>query len=395
MGAQFKFIHCADLHLGSRFRGVARDDRGRAAEMTASVFASFSRIVDVAIDERADAMVISGDAFDEETITPRTRDFLCRELARADIPVFMVRGNHDPVTQWESEIPFPPNVHVFGTEPEAIDIPGVESAEVIGASFMDWHDSRNLPSMMRGSPDRFTVACVHCDVDNPSSEYDYSPCSRSDFFGKGVDYWALGHIHKRAVLCEDPWVVYPGNIQGRSFKETGEKGAYLVTVRDGRVDGLRFIPTQAIVWHDIRQDITGLDMNSLKEALATRVGKGSVARLTLIGAGQLDRMIRDRPDDVMSILEAYLGCTISSMGVETTESIDPELRRGERDMIGVSADVGFSIRDASVQDIIDIICSNPILRKNRPFFESMPEEDLRAIVTDATRSVVNMLGASR
>ncbi len=395
MGAHFRFVHCADLHLGARFKGVAETDPEEAERMTRSVYESFSRIVDAATSEGADAMFIAGDAFDEGTITPRTRSFLVRELRRASVPVFMARGNHDPRTSWESSLPYPSNVVEFGVEPERHDIPGVEGAEAVGASFADWHESRNLPSMIRGSPDRFTVACVHCDVDNPSAEYQYSPCSLSDLRGRGVDYWALGHIHKRTVLSQEPWAVYPGNIQGRSFKETGEKGAYMVTVRDGRVAEARFFATQGIVWHDVEADITGRTLEQVSEDLASRIPRGSLARVTFIGSGDLDRMLRDSPSDVASLLSERLGCTVADVSVSTSPAMDLESHRGARDMIGAVLSAGDSLGAAGRDEIIRLICGNPMARDRRDVFESMTDEELVELVRAATMSLVSRMGMSR
>lgn len=84
--------------------------------MTESVFRSFSRIVDLAISEKVDFVVIAGDAFDEFTITPATRHRFASELARMEVPCFIARGNHDPQVAWAASIPYPPNVHEFGTE---------------------------------------------------------------------------------------------------------------------------------------------------------------------------------------------------------------------------------------------------------------------------------------
>lgn len=395
MGAQFRFVHCADLHLGARFKGVARADPEEAARMTRTVFESFSRIVDTAVREGADAMFVSGDAFDEDTITPRTRMFLCDELRRAGMPVFVVRGNHDPRTSWESSIPYPGNVHEFGTEPERVDIPGVDGAEAIGASFADWHDSRNLPSMMTGSPDRFTVACVHCDVDNPGAEYQYSPCSLSDMRGRGVDYWALGHIHKRQVLSTDPWVVYPGNIQGRSFRETGEKGAYLVDVRDGRVADARFFATQGMVWHDESVDITDRTIDAVADELAQRITKGSIARVTFTGSGELDGMVRSAADDIARLLSGKLGCAISEVVAETSPAIDLEARRGGKDMVSAVLASGDSLRAAGRDAILGAISMNAMARDRMDFYRSMSDDDLAGIVDSAVKSLVSRMEAPR
>ncbi len=395
MGAHFRFVHCADLHLGARFRGITKDDGARGEEMRQSVFDSFSRIIDMAVSEGADALVISGDAFDEETINPRTRYFLVRELERFGGPVYMVKGNHDPVTSWESSIPFTENVHVFGTEPESLAVPGVEGVEVIGASFADWHEERNLPSMMRGDPSLFTIACVHCDVDASGSEYQYSPCSSDDLIGKGVDYWALGHIHRRAVLNESPYVVYPGNIQGRSFKETGEKGAYLVTVEDGRVSELRFVPTQGLVWYDDTVDITGSEsLDDVVDQLRGAYIPGSVVRLTFTGSGALDGMLRSEPDDIRSIIASNIGCTVVSAEVCTSPYIDMDARAGERDMIGITILQGKGLESADRDTIIGILSSNPVMKRYIDLFEDMDDAMLRSLVREATRDVVSHLGVS-
>lgn len=395
MGAQFRFVHCADLHLGARFKGVSEVDPKSAERMRMSVFESFSRIVDKVLDSGADALFIAGDAFDESTITPRTRSFLAEELARARVPVFVSRGNHDPHMSWEESIPLPPNVHEFGTEPERVDIPGVEGAEVIGASFSDWHEERNLPSLFRGSPDRFTVACVHCDVDSVNAQYSYSPCSLMDMKARGVDYWAIGHIHKRAVLSRDPWIVYPGNIQGRNFKETGEKGAYLVDVRDGRVASAEFFATQGIVWYDETIDITGRDFNGILDDIRSRVRPGAIVRLDFIGSGDLNRMLREQSDDTARLIASKIGCTVSEMEVRTMPPIDIDLRRGGKDMTAKLIDSGDALRDSGREAIMAVLSSNPIMAKHSEYLDALSDDELRSLVEESTMALVTRMEAVR
>lgn len=393
MGARFKFIHCADLHLGSRFRGMSEADPATAERMRRSVFESFSRIVDLCGTEGADAMFVSGDAFDESTATPSTRMFLARELGRAGVPVFICRGNHDPRTSWDSAIPYPGNVHEFGTEPERLEIPGVEGAEAVGVSFADWHDSRNLPSMLRGSPDMFTVACVHCDVDNPSAEYAYSPCTSADFLGKGVDYWALGHVHRRRVIRKEPWVVYPGNIQGRSFRETGEKGAYVVTVSGGMVRDVRFAATQGVVWHDVAEDIGGMSLQDLVADVRAKVPEGSAARVTLTGSGELDAMARRT--DLAPLLSRETGAAVSEVEVRTSPAVDLDARRGGRDMVGMLIASGDAMASAGRAEILGALAANPVAKANMDFYESLTDEDLRSLVESAVRLTASRMEAGR
>lgn len=394
MVSHFRFIHCADLHLGSRFRGVSEDDPRRARELTESISESFSRIVDLVASEHADAMVIAGDAFDESTITPRARMFLVEQLERAAVPVFMVRGNHDPVVSYEDSIPLPPNVHMFGPEPENVSVPGYEDVEVAGVSFADWHEERNLPSMIRGTPGMFTIGLVHCDVDSAGGDYDYSPCRLSDLSGRCVDYWALGHIHKRTELSREPWAVYPGNIQGRSLKETGEKGAYVVDIVDGRVSEARFVPTQGILWFDETVDITGMStVDQLVSALRGRVPEGSVLRTTIVGRGPLDPMLRRDGADVEGIITYRLGCRSAGLDVRTSPDIDIEARRGTGDMVGLLIDAGDRLKEEGREAILSVIASNPVAKTHLEDIESMTDEELLEAVDSAVMRLAGIMEA--
>ena len=395
MGAHFRFVHCADLHLGSRFKGVSVRDPAMGEAMTESVFRSFSRIVDLAISERADFMVIAGDAFDESTITPATRHRFVSELSRLGIPCFIARGNHDPHTDWESSIPYPSNVHEFGTEPERLRLEGLDGVEIVGVSFADWHEERNLPSMISGSQDAFTVACLHCDVDSVGAQYDYSPCRLSDMVGRGVDYWAIGHVHKRAVLSENPFVVYPGNIQGRKIKESGEKGCYLVTVEDGRVSELRFVPTQGIVWRDLAVDITGKGMDDVITELRGRVGQGDIVRLTFFGSGEMDAMLRLHTAENSEYLSKYLGCTVCGIELGTTPDIDMDARASGSDMTAKTILAGRELSSAGRDAILSVILGNAIAARHRSYYESLTDEELSSLVERATGMLVANMEGSR
>lgn len=395
MGSNFRFIHCADLHLGSRFRGVSEENPARARELTDSIAGSFSRIVDLVASEHADALMIAGDAFDESTITPRTRMVLVEGLAKAGVPVYMVRGNHDPVTSYEDSIPLPPNVHLFGTEPETVVVPGHEDVEVVGVSYADWHEERNLPSMMKGSPGRFSIGLVHCDVDSAGGDYDYSPCRLSDLSGRGIDYWALGHIHRRAVLSKSPWAVYPGNIQGRSLKETGEKGAYVVDVVDGRVSEARFVATQGILWFDETVDITGKGTwGEAVSELKGRIPAGSVLRVTFRGSGPLDAMLRKDPKDAEAMLGSALGCHTAGIEVLTSPDIDLEARRGSGDMVGMLLAAGDALRKGGRDAFMDILSSNAVAKARLDEFGSMTDEELSELIDSAVMTLAGIMEAA-
>lgn len=396
MGSDFKFVHCADLHLGSRFKGVSERDSSAGRRMRESAFESFGRIVDFVLSEGADALVISGDIYDDGNALPSTRSRFCSELSRlGDVPVFICRGNHDSSTSWDGSIPYPGNVHEFGTEPESIVVDaGGGRFEVVGISFGTSHEERNLVSMLSGRQDMFTVACVHCDVDPVSDDLSYAPCRSRDLVGRNVDYWAMGHIHRRQVLSECPFAVYPGNIQGRSFRETGPKGAYLVTVSSGSVSDLRFVPTQSMIWHDITVDITGMTLVDVASDISGRIGKGDLVRISFTGSGQLDLMLRTDAEDAVAELERRSGCRITSWDVSTTPDFDVWSMADGDDLASKVASVGRGL-SSDRSAVLERILSNPVLARHRGFFDSLTDEELSKIVEDASRLVVAGMGGSR
>jgi DNA repair exonuclease SbcCD nuclease subunit len=393
MGKNFRFIHCADLHLGSRFKGLDTEDPALARKMRESVMDSFRRIVDAAISNSVDALVISGDIYDDSNELPSTRMWFSEQLSRLDVPVYICRGNHDSRTSWDGAIPYPGNVHEFAPEMERFQI--ADGVEIVGISFYTPHESRNLVSMLDGTPGMFTIAAVHCDIDSFSEGYRYAPCSLSDFKGRGVDYWALGHIHRREVVSTSPYIVYPGNIQGRSFKETGEKGAYLVTVEDRRVSSLEFIPTQTYAWADITVDINGKGLGEVVNFIRGKATKDSLCRLTFRGSGIMDAMLRTKTEDVKQAIVNSTGCIISSFRIETTPEIDIETRMEDRDMGGAILRCGRRMESLSKEELIEIICQNRIASRFRDSYNAMDEEEIRALVREAMSSVTAKMGAMR
>ena len=267
MSASFKFIHCADLHLGSSFTGLTSNDAELGERMRRSVFEALDAIISKAKEESVDFVIFSGDIFDSSNETPLTRSRFADALAEIKVPCFISFGNHDYKRRWEKSIPFPKNAFVFPENVVRVKfVKNKKVAAVIsGASFSSKHTSEDLTSGVNPSPDAFNIAVFHCNLDAASQDDVYAPCKLSSLLSKKVDYWALGHIHKREVVNKDPYVVYPGNTQGRNHKESDEKGAYLVTVTDDVVSDLQFFRTGPILWKDVELDIT--DRTDINEVI--------------------------------------------------------------------------------------------------------------------------------
>lgn len=381
--SDFKFVHCSDLHLGSRFSGIRSKDPRLAEKMTESTFNSFSNIVDLVISEEVDFMVLSGDIFDKETITPGTRFRFTEMLKRAAVPCFIARGNHDFKTSWEDSIPLPDNAYEFGGEPErfTINLDNGSQVEMAGISFMFKNTGEDLAIKLEGSKGIFTIGCVHCDVDS-QDDSGYAPCKLSDLVTKDIDYWALGHIHKRMVMHERPYVVYPGNPQGRNIKESGEKGAYVVTVTSNTLTDLRFVPTQTIIWERVEADITGCDLHGFLERVSSLIKKGSVVRLTITGRGVLDRMLRTAPDDVIKAIQTRSECIVEKIELKSKPESLP--MTGGKDLVSKVAEVSNLVENADKKSLIEAICSTGTSKTYlQNYFEDLSDDELKVLVRDA------------
>jgi len=395
MGTEIKFIHCADLHLGSRFTGVTATDPALGRKLTESTFASFNRLIDLAIENGVDFMVISGDIFDEENETPFTKFRFAESIKRLKMPCFIALGNHDHKRSWEDSIPLPENAHVFPSEPEKIrlSIRG-NDVEIMGISFPSRHTSNNLAASLNGSPGIFSIGVVHCSLDSDSGE-NYAPCRTSDLRGKHIEYWALGHIHKRSVISTDPYIVYPGNIQGRNPKESGEKGAYLVTINNSSISDIRFIPVQEIMWQDITVNINEKDLNSIIKEIVSQVRRGSVLTLTMTGKGEMDATLRLHTEDIRRNIEYSTGCILSSLKLETSPALDLESLSRGNDLVSNIISTTERLSSTSKNELIDIICNTKTSSEIRWVFEEMDENELSSLVKDAEMFLLEKLSEAR
>ncbi|PDO09595.1 MAG: hypothetical protein BLM47_11875 [Candidatus Reconcilbacillus cellulovorans] len=306
----FRFVHAADLHLDSPFSGVGPLPERLRERVFRSTFRAWDRIVALAIERQADAVLLAGDVFDSAERSLRARLRFLRGLERlADrgVPVFVVCGNHDPLETVRGGLSWPDNVVVFGAdraEEVPVDRPGRGTvATVHGVSFAAPAVTDNLARLFsRGRLDVCQVGLLHANVDGQPGHDPYAPCRLSDLLAARLDYWALGHIHDRRVLWEGPPIVYPGNPQGRNVKETGAKGCYWVEADESGQMTLSFCPTDDVRWFDVAVPLDGVSsLAGLRERLRERLnavreeadGRGAIVRLTLTGRTSLYRELAE------------------------------------------------------------------------------------------------------
>jgi DNA repair protein SbcD/Mre11 len=255
--SSFRFVHAADIHLDSPLKGLSGYDGAAAERIRTACREAFDTLVNVAIEERAAFVVIAGDLYDGDWRDYHTGLFFAGQmgkLARAGIRAFVLHGNHDAESQLTRRLQLPDNVRTFSArKPETIVLKELGVA-LHGQSFGQRDVSENMALAYPKPVDGVVnIGVLHTGLggltgSGTGGHANYAPCTLEDLVNKGYDYWALGHVHKGGVLCERPYVVFPGNIQGRHIRETGPKGAYLVTVEDGEIAGLEFFPTDVVRW---------------------------------------------------------------------------------------------------------------------------------------------------
>jgi DNA repair protein SbcD/Mre11 len=252
---KISFIHAADLHLDSPMVGLKHLPQNIFSRVKESTFTALKRITEFAIHHQVDFVILAGDLFDGEDRSLRAQSRFRTEmnkLSEREIPVYVVHGNHDHLNGSWVHLDMPANVHVFNSEVET-KVVHTKNGEVIhlyGFSYPTRHVyDRKIDDYIKREGADFHIGILHGNESAGGEHDNYAPFSVSDLQQKDFDYWALGHIHKRAILSENPPIIYPGNIQGRNKKETGVKGIYHVTLTELDLK-MNFLETADIIWEE-------------------------------------------------------------------------------------------------------------------------------------------------
>ena len=334
-----RFIHAADLHLDSPFRGIGEASARLRQQLQSATLQALSRVVDHTIDSKADFLIIAGDIYDSKDRNLRALVSFRKEmerLAERNIPVFIVHGNHDPLNGWGSGFQLPSNVTVFGgrTDTEPYIRGGREVAEITGVSYTRERVTDNLAASFKRSENApYSIAVLHANIGHQSGHADYAPATVNDLSEAGFDYWALGHVHTRSVLATEPaMLVYPGNTQGRNPRETGPRGCYQVDVDTYGRAHLEFVDSSVARWANIELSIRNYStIDQLIDSMLDKAREGSssfegptVARCTLRGNGPLHRDLQR--DSMSDELREVLGTVVipESVRIATGPDLDVE-----------------------------------------------------------------------
>lgn len=266
-----RFLHLADLHLGSQLETRHRQSREIAGVLDAAVYTAVERLFDVAVEEEVDFVIVAGDLYDQEARSVKANSFLEAQLERLadrEIPAYVAYGNHDPVGSATTYVDLPDNVREFDhEEPEEFLYPDSDAPEarIWGQSYRDRHESRSMYRRFTPGDDRIpNVGVLHTAL-NPDGRR-YVPVGRRTLEEKDdIHYWALGHVHEPRLFTGAQPIAYPGIPQGRQITEPGLGGGYLVELDSAGTADVEFVPTSPVVWRTLAVDVGGDDVASIPD----------------------------------------------------------------------------------------------------------------------------------
>ena len=297
----FRFIHAADLHLDSPLQGLELHEGAPVNVLRGATRRAFENLVNLALEEGVDFLLIAGDIYDGDWKDYNTALFFRSQMVRLNdrgIPVYLISGNHDAASVISKKLVLPENVHAFSTRAaESMEVEGIP-AVIHGRGFPNRAVPENLaveyPSAVLG---KFNIGLLHTSLTGLLGHDTYAPCSEQDLRAKGYDYWALGHIHQPEVISTDPWIVFPGNCQGRHIRERGSRGCQFVTVNDGlEVESAERRILDVVRWAVVEVDLSKVERDSealqcIRAALGVQIereeGRLVAARVCLAGATSL------------------------------------------------------------------------------------------------------------
>lgn len=259
-----KFIHFADAHLDSPFRGLSFLPSKEFNQIYQAADQSLTRIVDLALAEKVDLVLIAGDTFDSAKPSPRSQLFFAQQIKRltdAQIQVVMIFGNHDHMRREDLLVNQSPYFKLLGAN-EAVEKATFKTKDnfnydVVGFSYLNNHITEDKIPDFPGKEHNYTFGLMHAQEKEADSRKNvYAPFTVSEVQALNYDYFALGHIHARRNLSEKSWIVYSGNIQGRHINEMGAKGCYLGVIDENtKKTSIEFKTTGPILWQGVQVEL--------------------------------------------------------------------------------------------------------------------------------------------
>lgn len=256
-----KFLHIADVHLDSPFLGLSFLPSELFCQIKNAIQLSFEKAVNFAIDNDVDLVLLAGDTFDSIHPTPQSKIFFANQIKRLvdrQIQVVMVLGNHDYSQIDDLLLNKSPYFKIIGSNEQIEQVDFMTKSQykyrVVGFSYQHNHITEDIIAKYPPkSTSIYTIGLAHAGMKQSSvDQNNYAPFTLNEVKDLNYDYFALGHIHLRQVLSQEPWIVYSGNLQGRHVNEKDAKGFYFCQVDEqSQNTQLQFIDVSPIVWQTV------------------------------------------------------------------------------------------------------------------------------------------------
>ncbi len=386
-----KFIHTADLHLDSPLRGLSAYPDAPAERLRTATRDAFERLVDAAIEEKVDFMVIAGDVYDGDWRDFNTGLFFIRQMGRlrqVGIRVYLLYGNHDAESEMTKGLDLPDNVHVFSSrKTETFELEELKVA-LHGRSFKVAATTENLlPGYPAPVPGWLNIGVLHTALEGNNAHAKYAPCSVAELKARGYQYWALGHVHEHWIERGDTTIAYPGNLQGRHIKESGPRGALMVSAEDGDITEIERLEVDVLRWHALSVDVSSAEdlrgavrmAGQAMEDMLSQAPAGLPLAVRVIFIGQ------SVAHTALIIDEAQLRQEVIAQAV----ALDPERIWIERVVAStMTLDVGAAAAGEDTQDALDALQSLAASAHEDPEFLKSLHSDWQALLEKLPHDVL-------
>lgn len=414
-----RFIHASDLHIDSPLRGLDRYDGAPVERLRTATRSALERLVDKAVSEGVAFVLFAGDLYDCDWQDFHTGLFFREQmvrLGRTGIRVFIVQGNHDAQGVISKQLALPSNVTVFSSRSAHTIRIDELSVAIHGRSFPERVVDEDLvPSYPAPVPGFFNIGMLHTSLTGRVGHDTYAPTDLPTLIGKGYDYWALGHVHAREVVCEQPRIVFPGNLQGRHAKETGAKGCELVTVEAGRIEA-EFVALDVVRWSQVSVPLGSVDRlealsdafgHALEPVLIGTTDRLHAVRVTLTGSTELHRLEANQPGTLAAAMHAAAQDVseaeiwIEQVRLELSTPLDRAQTALRQDAVGelvrlvdsIAGDPAELMRRAQAElgDLLDAM-PQEVAAGDVPKLDDLDE--MKSLLMDAEATVLARLTAS-
>lgn len=374
----FKFLHAADIHLDSPLRGLSQYEGVPAELVRTATRDALDELVARAIEEEVAFVIIAGDLYDGDWEAFATGLYFCAAMGRlreAGVDVFIVYGNHDAESRLTRQLPLPDNVMAFATDKPQTFEHARTGAVLHGQSYKARDPGGDLAAGYPAArPAAFNIGVLHTALSGDRGHAPYAPCHPDELAAKDYHYWALGHVHGFDVVRTEPYIVFPGNLQGRNIRETGPKGAALVSVVDDRVHTVEHVALDVVRWSLVDVDLAAATTDSeaheqIRLSLAAALhseadGRPLISRVRLSGETPLHDAMSEERDVWRQGVRAIAASLADTLWIEkvvlaTSPVVAEQALSGEFDALLCELAADPAVEAAVAQDLADFLGKAP------------------------------------